>query len=148
MLYQIKHFLKQHLVLSEQETSEEDRLQLASVALLLEIMDANNQDHTKERKLILSLVQKSYSLTAEQSEALIARSEKRRQEATDYFQFTSLINKNCTLEQKIELIESLWRVTWADCKIDPLEEYLVRKFAELLYVPHIAFIKAKNRISQ
>jgi len=66
---------------------------------------------------------------------------------TDYFQFTSLINKECSLEQKVRLIESLWKIAFIDGALDMNEEYLVRKIADLLHVPHIDFIMAKNRVA-
>ena len=67
-------------------------------------------------------------------------------QATDYFQFTSLINKQCTVEQKTEFIKSLWKIAFVDNVVDPQEEYFVRKIASLLYVPHIGFIMATNRV--
>jgi uncharacterized tellurite resistance protein B-like protein len=72
--------------------------------------------------------------------------EQQRKQATDYFQFTSLINKEYSLEQKVRLIESLWKIAFIDGVLDMNEEYLVRKIADLLHVPHTAFIMAKNRL--
>ncbi len=107
----------------------------------------DEEGETKERELISSLVQKSFSLTAEQAEALIASAEQQRKQANDYYQFTSLINKNCSLDQKTQLIESLWRIAFVDGKLGAQEECLVRKLADLLYVPHISFIMTKNRVN-
>lgn len=144
MLNQIKLFFEQHLALSSTEQTAEEGLQLASVALFMEMMAMDNVCKESERDLILSMVQKSFSLTKEQAETLIASAEKKRQQATDYFEFTSLINKQCSLEQKIQFIESLWRIAYADDELDSQEEYLVRKIARLLHVPHINFIMTKN----
>jgi len=118
------------------------------VALLIEmtIMDDNNA--AIERQMVLSLVEKGFELTPAEAETLVNEAEQQAKHATDYFQFTSIINKNCTLEQKVQLIESLWKVAYADGKLNPEEEYLVRKIADLLYVPHLDFIMAKNRVNQ
>lgn len=148
MLKQIKLFMEQHLALSGPEGPAEDALQLASIALYLEMIEMDDRVEVKERRLMMSLVREGFSLSEEQAAALIAEAEQKRNEATDYFQFTSLINKQCSLEQKIEFIESLWKIAMVDGKIDPQEEYLVRKLADLLYVPHIEFIMAKNRVSK
>ncbi len=147
MLNQIKLFFEQHLALPASEKPIEEQLQLASVALFMEMIVMDEEGETKERELISSLVQKSFSLTAEQAEALIATAEQQREQANDYYQFTSLINKNCSLDQKIQLIESLWRIAFVDGKLGAQEEYLVRKLADLLYVPHIDFIMTKNRVN-
>ena len=71
--------------------------------------------------------------------------EAERTASTDYFQFTSLINGAYSPEQKIRLIELLWRIAYANESLHRYEEHLVRKVADLLHVPHSAFIAAKHR---
>jgi len=146
MLNQIKLFFEQHLALSAPEDSSEEKLQLATVVLFLEMMHMDDKVEPKEQEIILSLIHQNFSLTAEQTTALLALAEQQRKQATDYFQFTSLINKAYSLEQKVGLIESLWKIAFVDGVLDMNEEYLVRKIADLLYVPHTAFILAKNRV--
>ncbi|MCF7966886.1 TerB family tellurite resistance protein [Methylobacter sp. Wu8] len=148
MLNQIKLFFEQHLALSAPESTSEDKLQLATIVLFLEMMHMDDKIELKEQAVILSLIQRNFSLTAEQATALIELAEQQRKQATDYFQFTSLINKECSQEQKIRLIESLWKIAFVDGVLDMNEEYLVRKIADLLHVPHTAFIMAKNRVNE
>jgi len=146
MLNQIKLFFERHLALSAPEDTSEEKLQLATVVLFLEMMYMDDKVDPKEQEIILSLIHQHFSLTAEQTTALLALAEQQRKQATDYFQFTSLINKEYSLEQKVGLIESLWKIAFVDGILDMNEEYLVRKIADLLYVPHTAFIMAKNRV--
>lgn len=146
MLNQIKLFFEQHLALSAPEDISEDKLQLATIVLFLEMMHMDDKVEKKEQEIILSLVQQNFSLNAEQAAFLIELAEQQRKQATDYFQFTSLINKEYSLEQKVRLIESLWKIAFIDGVLDMNEEYLVRKIADLLHVPHTAFIMAKNRV--
>ncbi|MGZ8175121.1 MULTISPECIES: tellurite resistance TerB family protein [Methylobacter] len=146
MLNQIKLFFTQHIALSASEHTLEEKLQLATVVLFLEMMYMDDKVDPKEQEVILSLVHQSFSLTAEQATSLIELAEQHRKQATDYFQFTSLINKEYSLEQKVRLIESLWKIAFIDGVLDMNEEYLVRKIADLLHVPHTAFIMAKNRL--
>jgi len=146
MLNQIKLFFTQHIALSASENTLEEKLQLATVVLFLEMMYMDDKVDPKEQDVILSLVHQNFSLTAEQATSLIELAEQQRKQATDYFQFTSLINKEYSLEQKVRLIESLWKIAFIDGVLDMNEEYLVRKIADLLHVPHTAFIMAKNRL--
>ncbi|MFA5019409.1 MAG: TerB family tellurite resistance protein [Methylobacter sp.] len=146
MLNQIKLFFTQHIALSASENTLEEKLQLAIVVLFLEMMYMDDKVDPKEQEVILSLVHQNFSLTAEQATSLIELAEQQRKQATDYFQFTSLINKEYSLEQKVRLIESLWKIAFIDGVLDMNEEYLVRKIADLLHVPHTAFIMAKNRL--
>lgn len=61
------------------------------------------------------------------------------------YQFTSLLNRHFSAEQKERIIEHLWRVAFADAKLSAWEQHLVRKVADLLYVPHSVYIAAKLR---
>ena len=147
MLNQIKLFFEQHLALSAPRESPEEKLQLATVALFLEMMQMDDRVEVKEQNIILSLINQNFSITTEQSTSLLQLAEQQRTQATDYYQFTSLINKEYSQEQKVRLIESLWKIAFIDGILDIQEEYLVRKIADLLYVPHSAFIMAKNRVA-
>ncbi len=146
MLNQIKLFFEQHLALPSSEDLSEQKLQLATVVLFLEMMHMDDKIETTEQEIILSLVQQNFSLDAGQAASLIELAEQQRKQATDYFQFTSLINKEYSQDQKVQLIESLWKIAFIDGVLDMNEEYLVRKIADLLHVPHTAFIMAKNRV--
>ncbi|MGZ4968775.1 MAG: tellurite resistance TerB family protein [Methylobacter sp.] len=146
MLNQIKLFFEQHLALPSSENLSEQKLQLATVVLFLEMMHMDDKIETTEQEIILALVQQNFSLDAGQAASLIELAEQQRKQATDYFQFTSLINKEYSQDQKVQLIESLWKIAFIDGVLDMNEEYLVRKIADLLHVPHTAFIMAKNRV--
>ncbi|HEY8095503.1 MAG TPA: TerB family tellurite resistance protein [Methylobacter sp.] len=146
MLNQIKLFFEQHLALSAPEDTIEDKLQLATVVLFLEMMYMDDKVEIKEQEVILSLIQQSFSITADQATALIELAEQQIKQATDYYQFTSLINKEYSQKEKVRLIESLWKIAFIDGVLDMNEEYLVRKIADLLHVPHTDFIMAKNRV--
>jgi hypothetical protein len=65
--------------------------------------------------------------------------------ATDYFQFTSLINRNFSAEQKVQVVEYLWQVAYADGHLDAHEQHFMRKIADLLYVSHADYVGAKQR---
>jgi len=68
--------------------------------------------------------------------------------ATGYYEFTSLINKGFTYEQKVKVIEHLWEVAFADAELDKYEEHMVRKIADLIHVEHKDFIDAKLRVKK
>ncbi|MES9885425.1 MAG: TerB family tellurite resistance protein, partial [Candidatus Sedimenticola sp. 6PFRAG1] len=61
-------------------------------------------------------------------------------------QFTVLLDRDLVPDQKIVLLEMLWEVAFADGRIDKYEEYLIRKLADLLHVPHRGFIQAKLKV--
>ena len=128
--------------------ASEDQLKLASAALLVDMMYQDDQVLDEEIAAVKKAIQQSFSLNRQDTEALFDQAVDKAQTATDYHEFTAVIARNYTLEQKINVIEYLWTVAYADQEIDVHEEHMVRRIAELIYVPHSEFIKAKHRVIQ
>jgi uncharacterized tellurite resistance protein B-like protein len=63
----------------------------------------------------------------------------------DIWEYTNLINQYFSTPEKIRLVERIWRVIYADGKVDQFEDYLVHKLADLLRLSHDDFIQAKLR---
>ncbi|WP_031434094.1 tellurite resistance TerB family protein [Methylomarinum vadi] len=145
MLNQIKLFFEQHMALPPVQ-SDEQNLHIACAALLIEMMHIDDELQYEEQQTIVARLEELFSLTREQTSALLELAEQQRNAATDYFQFTHLINREFSSEQKIQLIEALWRVAYADEKLCMYEEHMVRKVADLLHVSHLDYIMAKNRV--
>jgi uncharacterized tellurite resistance protein B-like protein len=122
-----------------------DPVRIAAAALLIEMTRMDDNIADAERVRVQKLVQQNFGLGAEETAELLRIAETQAQQATDYFQFTTLIRNHMSPEQKEQLIEMLWEVAYADGELHPYEEHLVRKIADLLYVSHDTFIAAKLR---
>jgi uncharacterized tellurite resistance protein B-like protein len=152
MIERIRRFFEDHILTPQTDGGVDDdhATRCAAAALLLEMTyledDANLDRQGPGHDLAAEVVRERFGLPPDETSALLECAEAERKEATDYFQFTRLVNNKFSPEQKIALIESLWRVAYADDRLTVMEEYLVRKVAELIYVPHAAFINAKHRI--
>ena len=126
------------------ETDDDGRaLRLATAALLMEVASADHNISESERGAIQSLVHEKYAVTPEEAAAIAERAEQEAEHTTSLYPFTRLINAECSLEDRIEIVSMLWQVTIADGYIDSHEEHLVRKIADLLYVPHSQFIRTR-----
>lgn len=149
MILKIKQFFEQHIILTEAVTGEDiaHQLQLACAALMIEVLYADHSVQQAELATLRSALQDSFDLNEAEAEELILLAEEERTEATDYYQFTSLINEFHTQQQKRALITRLWQMAYADQKIHKFEEHLVRRLADLLHVPHSAFIQSKHEAS-
>ncbi len=126
----------------------EQQLNTAVAALLFEIAASDFEQAPEEKAEILSSIEQHFHLDEQAARELMRLGEREHAESTDYFQFTSLINKHYSAEQKVRLIESLWRVAFADQKLHDYEEHVIRRLSELLYVPHSDFIAAKLRVQE
>ena len=101
----------------------------------------------EQREAVETAVLEHFDLDKDEATELLELAEAERSDSTDYFQFTSLINGAYKPEQKVSLIELLWHIAFANETLHRYEEHLVRKVADLLHVPHSAFIAAKLRAS-
>jgi uncharacterized tellurite resistance protein B-like protein len=119
------------------------RIQIATCAILLEIANSDEEFSDIEKENIISVLKKDFQLSDESAGKLIEISDKEREKSTDMWHFTHLINENYSVEDKIKVIETVWKVVYADGKLDKHEDYLVHKLSNLLRLTHKQLIDAK-----
>lgn len=144
MLNRIKKLLSAAPATSAAE--EKDRVQVAACVLLLEMAHSDEEFHEMESVLIRDLLQKKFELSDEAAQELIELAQIERRESLDLYQFTSQINNNFSIEEKLEIMEGLWRIIYADGVLDKYEEYLARRLTDLLRLSHRQMIEAKVKI--
>ena len=141
MLNKIKQLFS---TMSESQSSiSEHDLKTAVAALLIEVMRADDELQDDEQQTLNETLKKYFSLTDEAVEELIDGASQSLDDAIDYFQFSKQINAQCSAEQRIDIIELVWRLAYADGNLDKHEEMVIRRVASLLYVTHEDFIAAK-----
>jgi uncharacterized tellurite resistance protein B-like protein len=149
MLKSIRQFFDNHLRSETDGAAKEDGLRLATAALLIEVTRADYEVKQEERDAVVDAVNRLFGdLSAGQTEELIKLAEQEASESTSLFQFTSLVDKNYSREEKIRIVEMLWRIAYADNDKDMNEEYLVRKVADLLHVSHRDFIRTRHIVEE
>lgn len=130
------------------EAVDQDRLHLAAAALLVEMSRADGEVHVDEELAVARALRKAFDIDEQKAAELIELAELEIADATCYHQFTSLINKNFSQQQKAQVVEMLWEVAYADAEMEKYEEHLLRRLSDLLYVPHAEFIKTKLRVKE
>ncbi|MBN1595210.1 TerB family tellurite resistance protein [candidate division FCPU426 bacterium] len=88
------------------------------------------------------LAKNGYPDAAEQTEILTA-SQRAVEERLDWEGFTREVNKQCDYAERVKLVRALFTVAWADHELTPAEVETIRKVANLLWLDHSDFIKAK-----
>ncbi|MFM2045354.1 MAG: hypothetical protein RLY86_3930 [Pseudomonadota bacterium] len=114
--------------------SRPDRLHLAAAALLLEAARLDDAVTAEERGRIHDLLKGRFRLTDGQTAELIAAAEKLTEGPAQWHAFTSRIKDQCDYEERVEIIEMLWEVVYADGELHHLESSLLRRVGGLLYV--------------
>jgi uncharacterized tellurite resistance protein B-like protein len=144
MLASLKQFFDAKLAPGPDAADEADRLQVATAALLVEVMRLDGAADDERRAVVTALSAK-FALAADEAATIVRLAEEEARESVGFYQFTSLINRHFSAEQKQRIVELMWQVAYADATLSAHEQHVIRKVADLLYVPHGAYIAAKLR---
>lgn len=149
MFKTIKEFFEATLSAStgQDQSATVHSLELAAAVLMVEISLADSSIQAEEQELIKQNLQSAFQLSGEEAGSLLELAEKEVDHAVSLHDFTSLLNEKLSANEKIKIVELLWQVAFADAVVDKYEEYFVRKIADLLYVSHSDYIKAKHNAS-
>jgi uncharacterized tellurite resistance protein B-like protein len=127
-------------------------IRIATCVLFLEMSHIDGEFSESECDYVVSILKRDFGLSDEHAAALLEASRKELSESIDLWQFTNLINQNYSMKEKLEIIETIWRIAYTDGKLDKHEDYLVHKLAKLLRLNHKQLIeaklKAKEQVSQ
>jgi uncharacterized tellurite resistance protein B-like protein len=147
MLASLKQYFDTKLAPLPHAAHDPRRLQVATAALLVEVMRLDGiAEH--ERRAVLDALRTQFALSDEDAAKITDLAEAEAREAVGYYQFTSLINRTFPLEQKVRVVELMWRVAYADATLSAHEQHVIRKVADLLHIGHGDYIAAKLRAKQ
>lgn len=147
MLKSIRDFFDRHIGVEPQAQSSHG-IELATAALLVEVVRCDREISNAERDAVLRAVAGKFGLSLAESATLAELAEQEVAQATDYFQFTSLVNRHFSQAQKQRVIELMWQAAYADGTLSAHEQHVIRRIADLLHVPHPAYIAAKLRAKE
>ena len=148
MLDNIKRFFTKIAADNSKEANQptEHDVRVAACALFLEMARIDEKFTAAEMETILAIVKEKYGLSQEHADALVAEADRELSESVDLWQFARLINENYSVDEKIEIIEILWRMVFVDGKMDRYEHYLMNKLKNLLRLSHDQLIAAKLKV--
>lgn len=121
--------------------------QIAAAVLMLAMAHADFQQNTAEIDEIKTQMQSHFGLTETEADELIGQAQSRSRESVSLYPYLKVLNDDMGLDDKRQVLEMLWRVAYADRRLDAHEEALLRELAELLYLPHSEFIRAKLAVT-
>jgi len=122
------------------------RVQVATCALLLEVAHSDGQYQAVEARIVHDLLAGMFSLPAEAIAELVDFARDHQQNSTDLFQFAREINAHFSTEEKLAIMEGIWRLIYADGTLDKFEDSIARQLATLLHLSHREAIACKVRV--
>jgi uncharacterized tellurite resistance protein B-like protein len=145
MLSKLTKLLSSIIPPPEAERPPEYSLQLATAVLLIEVMRTDGDTNEEEQNVVYRILKERFHLSDAEVAQLATLGLQTSKTAYDYYQFTSLINRELAMPEKIGIIEYMWQVAYADGHISAHENHLMHKLADLLYVSPREYIAAKMR---
>lgn len=144
-----KYFGKRRETVSKNPAREGGHdVRIATCALFLEMAKIDGEFSDSEQENIIAILKKDYDLSEECAAELLDASNAELKSSIDLWQFTNRINENYSTEEKIRIVEMIWKIAYADGVLDKHEDYLVHKLANLLRLTHKQLIDVKLKIIQ
>jgi uncharacterized tellurite resistance protein B-like protein len=149
MIKAIKQFFEENFSESkEDQASLDEQLHLAAAALLIEIAYADTDISNEEKQVLKKEMRNCYDIDEQTIDTLMQLAEEEVQSTNSSYEFTRLLNTYFEKDEKFLLVKAMWEIALTDGEIDIYEEAMIRKLADLLYVPHSDFIRAKISVQE
>jgi uncharacterized tellurite resistance protein B-like protein len=126
--------------------AREHALRVATALLLIEVARADYADDLAEDAAMLASLKQFFAIDDAAAALLLEEARSTADQAVELQQFTRRLHEQLSTAEKLRVIEMLWQVALADRRLDKHEDHLVRRIAELMYVPHSELIRIRNRV--
>jgi uncharacterized tellurite resistance protein B-like protein len=118
---------------------------MAAAALFIEVLKSDYEHRDEEWLAVETALHELFELSSDEIEQITALAEEEVHNSTSLQSFTRCVNEQYSNEEKVKIIEMLWRVALADGVIDKHENHIMRKIGALLYIPHKDYVRAKQQ---
>lgn len=112
----------------------QDEAHIATAALLIEAALSDDDYQDVERNAIVDVLVRHYQISDTEARDLLRVAEKAQAESEQLFYFTRTVKDSFPIETRVQMIEMLWEIAYADSKLSKFEANLVRRIAGLIYV--------------
>jgi len=122
------------------------KLQVATCALFVEMANADDNFDDNEKELIIKLMKDIFNLKEDDVHELIELSEEEIKDSVSLYEFTEVVDTELNKNEKIEIIENLWRLILVDDKLHQYEDFFIRKIVANLHLSHGDMITSKIKV--
>lgn len=115
------------------------------------MIDVARADHVFEESefdRVLQLVETHFDLTPEQAAELVNEAGDKADDLISAYDFTKILHQQLDASEKAHIISLLWKVAYADGRLDKYEDSLVLKISDLLFVSRGRVMRLKHDAEQ
>jgi len=146
MFERLRELLGERADLFGRVVAETDDRRWAAASLLVVAARMDAVFDPRERQAIIGLLRSRFGLTDAEARELMAAAENRAEQSQQIFPLTRIVEESFTPAERIELIEMLWEVIYADGRLDAYEANLMRRIAGLIHVSDGESGAARKRV--
>jgi uncharacterized tellurite resistance protein B-like protein len=129
------------------EKKENDyEIELTASVLAYEIARSDGEISNDELLILMEEIEKIAIKVDKDKDKIMNMIEIYSQDSTSFYDFIQDINKNFSKKEKLDLLEFMWRVAYADNKLDVDEERLIRRVADLIKIKDLEILRLKDKI--
>jgi uncharacterized tellurite resistance protein B-like protein len=144
MIPAIRRFLTELAGAPEPKKFSEDDFRLAAAALLFHVIAVDDNIADEERATLRDILMRRFALDPNDTDDLIREAEEADNEAVDLYGFTRILKQRLDQAGRERIIEMMWKLVYADGRVDEFEDNLIWRVAELLGVSSQARIRLKQ----
>lgn len=129
---------------TSEKGNDRDKLGMTLAVLMLEVAKSDFEESDAEIQTMTAwLENQDLGLKSQDVSQLLDSARNEQAGSAGLFEYTRRACERMSMEERVELVEQLWRIAYADGVVDKYEDAAIRKASELLYVSHSDFIRAK-----
>lgn len=129
---------------AEDGKDREAALRQATAVLMIDVARADHVFDESEFDEVLKLVEKHFDLSPEEAAELVNAASEKAEDVVSVHEFTSLLHEHLDEDEKARIVALLWKIAYADGRLDKYEDSLVLKISDLLYVSRGRVMRLKH----
>lgn len=137
-------FFKKNKIINDADSSPVFEIELTAAVLAYEIARSDGEIDENELSLLMSEIEKISLKVGKQKSEILKIVEIYSKDSVSFHEFIEDINRNYSKDEKLSLIEFMWKTAYADGRLDVDEERLVRRVADLIKIKNIEVLKLKD----
>ena len=139
------NFFKKTKKENKKTESPSFELELTASVLAYEIARSDGKISAEELSTLMEEIEKISEKVGKDKYEILKTVELYSKDSVSFHEFIEDINDNYTKNEKISLIDFMWRTAYADGMLDTDEERLVRRVADLINIKDVEVLKLKNK---
>ena len=126
------------------DVNRDEAIRMATAVLMIDVARADHVFDESEFDSVLELVRSHFALPAEQAAELVIAANDKAEDLVSAYDFTKVLHEHLDHGEKARIVGLLWKIAYADGRLDKYEDSLVLKISDLLHVSRGLVMRLKH----